>query len=149
LPRLLEQLDKRRLERAAHALSVLDALVFDALACPLQDRLSRRDADVRADQQLLQLLPERLVDAPAAVEQPGDLAEEAAPRPFQHLLRLLLKLLGGGLGLLDGDRRLRRLGVGLSNLGRTAEEAHSGLPCGWASRIDANARAGRGQARAP
>jgi len=52
----------------------------------------RRDAGVRADQQLLELFPQLVIDL-AALEQAGDVAEPALARAFERVLGLLVGLL--------------------------------------------------------
>jgi len=51
----------------------------------------RRDAGVRADQQLFQLLPDLVIDL-AAVEEPGDAAEPPLAGAFERVFGLLVGL---------------------------------------------------------
>jgi hypothetical protein len=82
---------------------VAHLLAFGALLHIIEDLLRRLHADVRADQQLLELLPQRVVDA-AALEEPGDLPEPALARALQRLVRAV----AGGFG--DDCGRLTLLG---------------------------------------
>jgi hypothetical protein len=112
------------------------ALLLHALLETRQDVLSRADTDVGADEQLLQLEPEVVVDA-GALEEAGDAAEPGATRPLQRFGRerwrrsfdrprreLSRTLRSTGCG------RLSRAGfLGLvSGLGGATEQANQGVP---------------------
>jgi hypothetical protein len=56
-----------------------------------QDFVRRRDAGVGADQELLQLIPHRIVDL-APIEDAGDAAEPAFARLIERLFGLLVGL---------------------------------------------------------
>jgi hypothetical protein len=71
---------------------VADPFLPHPLAHPVEHRLRRLEAGVGAEQDLLELEPEVLVDA-AAVEDAGDAAEPAAAGTAERLLRLGLDLL--------------------------------------------------------
>jgi len=58
-----------------------------------EDLVRRGDAGVGADEQLLQLLPDLVVDL-APVEQVRDVAEPALAGAFERLLGLLVRLPG-------------------------------------------------------
>ena len=77
------------------------AQIMDALAHAVEHLLRGGDADVRADEELLQLLPELVVDA-AAVEEAGDLAKPAFAGALERLVGALLQLLGDGVDRLLG-----------------------------------------------
>jgi hypothetical protein len=58
-----------------------------------EDLVSRRDARIGADQQLLEIFPDLVVD-PGPIEEARDVAEPALARPFERLLGLLVGLFG-------------------------------------------------------
>jgi hypothetical protein len=58
-----------------------------------EDFLRGRNARVRADQQLFELVPDLVIDL-RAVEETGDAGEPAFPRAFERLIGLVVGFLG-------------------------------------------------------
>jgi hypothetical protein len=81
------------LQEAAHLLRVLRPRLLHPQLHVAEDLLRRRDAGVRADQQLLEIIPYLIVDF-RPVEQPGDAAEPTLARALEGLFGLLVGLLG-------------------------------------------------------
>jgi hypothetical protein len=90
------------------------------LAHVVEDLLRGGNAGVGANEDLLQLLPQLVVDA-AAVEDAGDAPEPALASAFERLVGALLQLSVERRRLLDDGR----LGLALRDFsgGGTAEEA--------------------------
>ena len=111
------------LEAVAHRLAVLDALFLDALLDVAEDLLRRRDAGVGAEQHLLELVPQLVIDL-AAVEEAGDAAEPALAGALERSLGLLVGFLGA---LEDAEQRGLLAGVrgsgGIVSTGCGAPEA--------------------------
>ena len=89
----LQDGDQLLLEGSPHGGGLPQALRRHALAQTVQHLLGRGDADVGADEQLLQLQPELLVEG-GAIEEAGDAAEPGATGALEGLFRLLLGLRG-------------------------------------------------------
>jgi hypothetical protein len=83
----LKQLDHLQAKDLARFGRVIDPIASDALAQLAHEALTDVPADVGLDQQHLEVFVEFLVED-AAIEEPGDLAEDAAARLFEPFFEL-------------------------------------------------------------